>query len=132
MAAPLKGRPPYILDTSVILAHLAAEPGAERLASFRESGAIPFMALSELYYIVWQRKGKAEADTVFGLVKGWKLPILLPEERIILLAGRLKATYKLGIADSYIASFALDRSGTLVTKDPDYNVLKDELNVHIL
>src|SRR5882672_9194787 len=97
----------YIFDTSAIIAYLTNEAGAARVHSLKPRAAIPFMVYSELYYVLWQRKGKAEADTFYGLVKSWDLPLLAPNERIILTAGRLKAMHRLGIADSYIASFAL-------------------------
>ena len=72
---------------------------------------------------------KAKADTVYGLVKGWDMPILLPEERVILTAGRFKTLYKLGIADSYIAAFASINNSVLFTKDADYEVLGDEIKI---
>ena len=53
--------------------------------------------------------------------------MLLPDEKIILTAGRFKVNYHLGIADSFIIYFANNRKCSLVTKDPDYEVLKDEV-----
>lgn len=88
-----------------------------------------FISLSELYYLIWNKKDKAEADNIYGLVKSWHMDILIPDERVILTAGRLKATYKLGEARSYIASFAIDTNSVLVTKDPDYDVLEDEIKI---
>ena len=82
-----------------------------------------------LYYVVWRKKGKAEADLTYALVKSWGLPILYPPEQVILTAGRLKETYKLGITDSYIASFALIQNSQLVTKDMDYEVLAPDLEL---
>lgn len=118
-----------VLDTSAIIAYLADEAGAARVQILKPKAAIPFMAYSELYYLVWQRQGKPQADTLYGLVKSWEIPLLLPNERTLLTAGRLKATYKLGIADSYIAAFALLHKVPLVTKDPDYQALGSELEL---
>lgn len=119
----------YILDTSAIIAYLGGERGAKKVESLKNKSAIPFIALSELYYLVWNKKDKAEADNIYGLVKSWDVCVLMPDERIILIAGRLKASYKLGIADSYIASFAIDTNSILVAKDSDYNILKDEIKI---
>ena len=118
-----------VLDTSAIIAYLTNEPGSSRVASVKSESAIPFMALSELYYLVWRKTGKAEADLTYALVKSWGLPVLYPTEQVILTAGRLKATYKLGIADSYIAAFALLNDSQLVTKDSDYEALVPELEL---
>lgn len=122
----------YILDTSSLIAYLANEKGAEQILSILSSCAIPFICLTELYYLIWNKFGKAKADSIFGIVKSWDLPILLPNERIILNAGRLKAVYKLGIADSYIAAFAMEYNYKLVTKDSDYKILKNEVDVYLL
>ena len=118
-----------VLDTSAIISYLANEPGSNRVESIKSESAIPFMALSELYYVIWRKKGKAEADLTYALVKSWGLPILYPTEQVILTAGRLKATYHLGIADSYIASFALIQNSKLVTQDMDYEVLVPDLKL---
>lgn len=119
----------YLLDTSALLAYLGNEKGAHLVARLKSESCIPFIAYSELYYITWARKGKSQADTVFGLVKSWRLPMMLPNERVIINAGRFKACYKMGYADSYIAAFALDGDMTLVAKDEDYNKLKEEIKI---
>ncbi len=122
----------FILDTSALIAYLANERGAGRVVKFIAECHIPFICLSELYYLIWNKKGKAEADTIYAIVKSWHLPVLFPNEEIILNAGRLKAVYKLGISDSYIASFALEKDSRLITKDKDYNILKEEINILLI
>jgi predicted nucleic acid-binding protein len=122
----------YILDTSAVIAQLAKEPGANKIAHIKPLSYLPFMALSELYYVIWNKHNKAEADRFYGIVKSWGIPILQPNERVILNAGRLKAVYKLGIADSYIAAFALDNNACLVTKDTDYRRLEVEIPIYWL
>ena len=119
----------FILDTSAILAYLHGEEGGKLLDLVWETSAIPFMAMSELYYVTWQRGGKAEADRAYGLVKGWDVPFHLPDERIILSAARFKVLYRLGIADSYIAAFALINQAVLLTKDPDFEAAVEEIRI---
>lgn len=122
----------YILDTSAVIAQLANEPGANKMARIKSQSYLPFIALSELYYVIWNKNGRAEADRYYGIVKGWGMPILQPNERIILNAGRFKALYRIGIADSYIAAFALDNNAYLVTKDRDYRKLEKEILIYWL
>ncbi|MCM8813097.1 MAG: PIN domain-containing protein [Candidatus Omnitrophica bacterium] len=122
----------HILDTSAIIAYLADEPGADIVAGVKDKSAIPFIALSELYYIIFRKRGKPEADKIFGLVKSWAASILYPQESIIITAGRFKSSYALGIADSYIAAFAREERSILLTKDPDYKVLQEEIMVKYL
>ena len=121
----------YILDTSALIAYLANENGAKQISSILNDSAVPFICLTELYYLIWNKHGKSKADSIYAIIKSWDMPILLPNERVILNAGRLKAVYKLGIADSYIASFALEYNHKLVTKDLDYKILKNEIAIYI-
>jgi predicted nucleic acid-binding protein len=129
---PFVAKRSFILDTSALITYLADEKGAIRVLGFLPESKIPFICLSELYYLVWNKRGKAEADKIYGVVKSWNLPILYPNERVILNAGRLKAVYKLGISDSYIAAFALEENSPLVTKDKDYKILEEEIRILML
>lgn len=119
----------YVLDTSVIIAYMAGEAGGHKLSELKNKSAIPFIVLSELYYIIWNKKGKEYADNFYGIVKSWELPVLQPTEKVIITAGRFKAVYKLGIADSYISAFSYCLSLPLVTKDTDYKILSEEIEI---
>ena len=119
----------FVLDTSAILAYLHGEKDGKLLATVAGSSSIPFMALTELYYVTWQRAGKAKADAMYGLVRSWDMPVLMPGERAILTAGRFKTLYRLGIADCYIAAVAFVSDSILLARDPDYRILADEMKV---
>lgn len=119
----------FVLDTSALIAFLADEKEAAAVSKVLLLSKIPFICLSELYYLVWNRKDRAEADKIYGIVKSWGLPVLYPNERVILNAGRIKAVYKLGISDSYIAALTLDEGTSLVTKDKDYKILEKEIKI---
>jgi len=126
------GKKNLILDTSALIAYLCDEKGASQVEKLLPSSSLPFICLSELYYLIWNKKGRAEADKIYGLVKSWGLPVLFPNERVMLNAGRIKAIYKLGISDSYIAAFCLEHNAELVTKDKDYKVLGTEISLLLL
>lgn len=125
----LEGGKGFLLDTSAILAYLAGEKDGKLLDLVWEVSSIPFIALSELYYVTWRKAGKAEADRAYGVVKGWNLPIYFPDERVILTSGRFKVLYRLGISDSYIAAFAFINRRVLITKDPDFKALTEEIEI---
>lgn len=121
-----------VIDTSALIAYLAGEEEADEVGRLLVNCEIPFICLSELYYLVWRKKGRAEADKAYGIVRGWGLPLLYPNEQVVLNAGRIKAVYKLGISDSYIAALALERGAPLLTKDKDYAALRDEIEILLL
>jgi predicted nucleic acid-binding protein len=114
-----------VLDTSALVAYLTEEPEASAVAKIRKHALLPFMVVSELYYLTYRKHDQMLADEVIQQVLSWKLPLLTVDERICISAGYLKARYSLGIADSFIAALTLAQQATLVTKDPDYNVIVD-------
>ena len=124
--------PAYIFDTSAVIAYLAQEAGSAPLATFRRTAALPFIVLTELYYVTWRTQGQTLADRAVQEVLAWRVPILFPDERLTLSAGYLKARYRLGVADSFIAAFAAAHRATLVTKDPDFRALQPDLQLHYL
>lgn len=122
----------YVLDTSAIVAYLAQESGGDCLADIRSSAGVPFVALTELYAVMWRKHGQVTADETVQSVLGWHLPLLTADERISLSAGYLQARHRLGIGDSYVAALTLASQATLVTKDRDFLALKPELELLLL
>lgn len=117
----------YLLDTSAVVAYLADETGGDRVRAVKRTAALPFVVLTELYYVMRRKHDQALAERIVQDVLTWKLPILYPDQRISLYAGYLKARDRLGLADSFIAAFALIHHATLVTKDPDFKALHPDL-----
>jgi predicted nucleic acid-binding protein len=122
----------HLLDTPAVIAYLAEETGADRVKAVRHTSAIPFIALSEVYYVTWREQSQALADQAIEEILTWRLPVLYPDQRVSLSAGYLKGRYHLGIADSFIAAAAIDSGITLVTKDPDFKVLSPDLKLLFL
>lgn len=129
MAASAKGQVLYLLDSSAILAYLLNEREAGRVAALHRQAALPFVALAELYAALWLRLGRAKADEAVAAIRAWQLPWLWPSEETILLAGRWRAVHRLGLADSFIAALAFLSHTTLVTKDPDFQPLRQQLQL---
>lgn len=129
MSASDRPEVPYLLDTSAVLAYLLNEPQAKRIADLHRESAIPFIALSELYAAIWLRFDQAKADEVIATVQAWSLPWVWPTKDVVFLAGRWRAIYRLGLADSYITALAFSNQMTLVTKDSDFRTLQSELRL---
>jgi ribonuclease VapC len=119
----------HVLDTSALIAYLAAEPGADHVQAVRKTSAIPFVVLTELVYLTWQRHGDIIAKETFSQVRSWGLPILFPDEQVIVRAGELKAVHRFSMADSYIAACALLTDAILITADPDFERLAPHLKL---
>ena len=120
----------FVLDTSAIFTYLEYEAGADAVEKIliqakgkRCEVFISFMTLMEVYYISWQRKGEDAAKELVVFLKSLPIAVVESSERLILSAGRLKANHKLSVADAVIAAAAIDKSATLVHKDPELDII---------
>jgi predicted nucleic acid-binding protein len=111
------------------------EPGAERVERIlaRESVLIPSIALLEVCYITQQEHGQPEAEQRYALLKQTRATILWEiDESTLLTAARIKAGFRVSLADAIIAAFAIRNHATLVHKDPEYEPLAGELTLEAL
>nr|BAL52697.1 PilT domain-containing protein [uncultured prokaryote] len=126
----------YLFDTSAILALTDQEEGAEEVEQLLQRAeaaqcrlAACSITLMELYYVALQEKGEDEAARLVALVKAWPLRWVYPDEKTLLQAGRLKASYRLSVADALIAAVAKLHQATLVHKDPELAALAGEVEL---
>lgn len=125
----------YLLDTSALLALIEDEPGAARVDSLlrNETILIPWVALLEVHYVTTRRQDAAEADRRYGLLTQLGATVLWDnDERLLLLASRLKAGFRLSLADCLIAAHCLRRGSVLVHRDREYQQLAGELELEEL
>jgi len=115
----------FIIDACVMIAFLSDEEGAtyvERILSdAQQRKSKLFMHsinLLEVYYGIYREDGPEMAEMILGKIS--KLPIKLIDtikENVFREAGRLKATYKISLADSIVLAEALIKKALLVTAD---------------
>ena len=117
-----------VLDTSAWMALIEDEAGADTVDGIlrkAESGQAAvlssFVSYMEVYYITLQEKGEAEANARIALMEA--IPVLRVESSrtLGLAAGRLKARWKMSLADAWIAALALETDSTLIHKDPEFD-----------
>jgi predicted nucleic acid-binding protein len=126
----------YLLDTSATLAVTDREDGFEKVEQLLEQAAdgeadvgVCAVSLMELYYITLQEQGEDQAAQLVGLVKSWPVRWIYPEEKALLLGGRIKAFHRLSFADAIIAAVARLHEAVLVHKDPEFETLADEISL---
>lgn len=125
----------YLLDTSAIMTFLEDEEGAQRVETIlrREEVLLPFLALLETYYITLQEQPEDVADKRYALLKQLPATILWNvDEPTLLTAGRLKATYRISLADALIAALAVRNKAILVHKDPEIAALSEIVQLESL
>ncbi|MDR3277923.1 MAG: PIN domain-containing protein [Oscillospiraceae bacterium] len=115
----------YVLDACALIALLQDETGAEHVAAvinaaYRGEAIITMNKLNllEVYYDVYRSRGKEQADVM--IVEFKKRPITIASEitdEIFAEAGRLKAFYKISLADSIALAETAVSEGELLTAD---------------
>ena len=126
----------YVLDTSAILTFAKGEAGCDTVEDIllgagkgKHHTYISFITLMELYYVTWQAQSEAAAKEMVILVKALPVQKIDSNERISLAAGRIKANYRLSVADAFIAATAMDKGATLVHKDPELVPLSEHIDI---
>jgi len=99
----------YVLDACALIALLSYEDGAEKVASVYKSASsgdaeivMNAVNLLEVYYDYYRAYNKVTADAMFAQVEASVVNIVADISKALLTeAGRLKASYKISLADSF-------------------------------
>jgi predicted nucleic acid-binding protein len=115
----------FVLDASALIAFLNDEEGADIAEDVfqkaKMGNCVIYMNklnILEIYYVVYRRAGKEIAEDV--LVKMLNLPLIVIDtlnDDLFKEAGRLKATYKISLADSIALAEAKTREARILTAD---------------
>ena len=114
-----------VLDACALLALLEDEPGADKILEVYDravSGEVALVMntlnLLEVYYALYRGHGKEQAGLFFEEIK--RSPVFIKNEiseGVFVEAGRLKASYKISLADSIALAEASVSGGALLTAD---------------
>ncbi len=128
-----------LLDTSAIVAFLAAEDGAEDVEKFLRAAArssltvyASFATVAELFAVTMKQEGRDRAEHYLSLVRAWPMSWVQSDDELCVAAGMLKGRHRMSLADAFIAATALRHGAVLVHKDPEFEPLKAELRQHTL
>lgn len=114
----------FVLDACALVALLNHENGAEMVvAAYKkaENGEAQIIMnrinLLEVYYGFYHEKGKEYAEKVMDGIAQSIVSISEFDKEIFPVAGRLKASYKISLADSIALAQAIVTGGKLLTAD---------------
>ena len=79
-----------------------------------------YVNLGEVYYITFREGDVNEANDTIVLVKRMPIEFVQVDERIALIAGRIKATYSMSYADAFVVATAIVKEAEIVTGDPEF------------
>jgi len=128
----------YVLDACAMITVLSKEHGADKVVELYKkaaSGEITLVMnklnLLEVYYDLYRAYGKERADGFLAVIK--QSPIVVNHEisdEIFTEAGRLKASYRISLADSVALAQAIVSGGALLTSDHhEFDVIETKENI---
>jgi len=124
-----------VLDSWGLMAFLEDEPAAERMeeiiASAQEEGEllVTSVNLAEVWYSTARSRSEAEADAAVARLVMLGIKVVDADWRLAREAARLKAKRKIALGDSFAAALANLRGAEVVTGDPEFKQLEDEVRV---
>jgi predicted nucleic acid-binding protein len=125
----------FVLDTSAMLAFWNDERGADQVERMLKTAGpgskiyISFITLMEGKYQLWRRVGKDTAEEFERMIRNLPLSRVDVTESILNYAVEIKATTRLSVADSWIIATAIETGSALVHKDPEFEQVKDRLEL---
>jgi len=131
----------YVLDACAMLAVLSKELGADKVVAVYKKAAtgeatliINKLNLLEVYYVLFREYGKEHAGMFLEEIK--ESPIAINHsisDELFMEAGRLKAYYKISLADSIALAEAAISGGVLLTADHhEFDVIDNDGRIKFL
>ncbi len=124
----------FVLDSFAVMAHFRAESGGEKVLELLEKAgrdevslAMSFINVGEVAYLASRRWGKKYARALLDDLRGFPITFYDATEERILLAAWLKAGHQISYANAFAASLARELGAQLVTGDPEFKRLKENI-----
>jgi len=125
----------YVLDSYAIIAYQFGEEGKDKLEEILLSASsdnsnlyLNLINLGEVYYIILRNKNEIVANKAIAMVKRWPIEIITPDEKITLMAAKIKGKHTLSYADAFAIATAIDKNATVITGDPEIRRITNIVN----
>jgi len=126
----------HVLDACALLRLAQAEPGMEKVRDYlyaSKRGECSLLMhkinLGEVIYMIGKGHGWQTAERKRGEISLLPIEIVPFEEPVFWRAVQLKAENAISYADAFAAALALDRQASLLTADPEFEILRDVLSL---
>ena len=125
-----------VLDSFAVLAFLLEENGADKVLALLEKAAaadetilISAVNWTEVRYVVERKLGPDRWQIVKDTLMGLPIELVPVDRELAELAGEIKATKKMSLADTFAAALARHRKADLYTGDPEFRSIEREVHV---
>ena len=126
----------YVLDSYALLAYFQGEHGGAKVKEILKEASLAkalihmsVINVGEVVYITSRKLGKASSQALFKDIS--LLPVQLVEASMerVLIAANIKARYPISYGDSFAVALAKELGATVVTGDPEFRKVENEVGV---
>ena len=128
--------PNVVLDSFAVLAFLFGESGHQKVVAVLERATdmdsdllIAAPNWAEVRYIVERKVGLAKWREVRGKLLALPIDIVSAAQELSELAGELKVSKKMSLADCFAAALAKRENAEIYTGDPEFKAVEREIKV---
>ena len=128
--------PGSVLDSFALIAYLRDEAGADKVENLLHKAATRHEPLhmtevnyAEVQYIIIRKNGLAIWETVATSLPSLPITFHPVTRELADIAARLKASYRISLADAFASALAKHRKCELVTGDPEFRTLDREVKI---
>ena len=125
-----------VLDSYAVIAFLFQEKGHEKVLELFEKAAHADQVLliaapnwAEVRYIVERKVGPARWQEARHRLLGLPIEVIPADQSLAELAGEIKTSKKMSLADCFAAALAKQRKANLYTGDPEFKSMEKEIAV---
>ena len=125
-----------VLDSWAIIAYLEDEPAAEKVADIMADAHEQEISLlmtvvnaGEVWYIIARQTSDADADRSIKQLRDLGIEFVNADWNLAHDAGYFKSRNKMSFADAFAAALAKQRKAHLVTGDPEFKAVEQEINI---
>jgi predicted nucleic acid-binding protein len=125
-----------VLDSYAVLAFLFHETAYDKVTDLFEKAAqadqdalIAAPNWAEVRYMVERKVGAARWRETRHKLLGLPLEVIATDLSLAELAGEIKATRKMSLADCFAAALAKQRNADLYTGDPEFRAVETEIKL---
>jgi predicted nucleic acid-binding protein len=125
-----------VLDSYAVLVFLFQQPGHEKVVALFDKAAESDKPLlisapnwAEVRYMVERKVGPAQWREARTKLLGLPIEIVPADQELAELAGEIKATRKMSLADCFAAALAKQRKAEVYTGDPEFRSIESELKI---
>jgi len=83
----------------------------------------------EIYYLILRQFGQKRLRKAISVIEQSPIKLVAIDKELVILAAEQKAKGSLSLADCFVFATAKQLQGVLVTGDPDFKLLKKEVEI---